>query len=256
MILYNKSADRTFSLRKEALRIGGISPSLITQIIKGRRQITRDRIEPLAQILRLSKTERLLLDRRVSEIRAIKFKKTSPSTRPRALRSNADNSILADWLHLYLKNAALLPGFIENANWIRVNHLLPVTETRILRSLRFLVFHGFLRRNLVGKLIAQDEITQSTNGIANPKIRAFHKNALKIAALAIEQIPLSDRCAHTVLLTLNTSRANELRELLAEFYERLIQFLEESSNDPYSSDQKLIQVIINHCPISKKENHA
>jgi uncharacterized protein (TIGR02147 family) len=247
MIQWRKATDRSFSVRRRAAEAGDISPALVTQISQGRRQLTRERVEPLAKLLGLTRSERAALDRKVEQARSTA---SSAPSKARLRRSAPDNSILSDWLHLYIKDAAQMPGFDENPAWIKKQLGLAVPERRIARCLRFLVSHGHLRRDLKGKLTPQEPISQTTNGVPSAKIRAFHKNALKIASRSIDRFPVHDRRAHTLLMALTAERSRELDELLGEFYERLIQFMENADDSEGAKPSALYQIILNLCPIS------
>ena len=117
--------------------------------------------------------------------------------------------------------------------------------SRVKRSLDFLLREGFLRRTLDGKVVMNQDLEVTTDEIPNAKIRAFHKKSLDIARRNLDLYPITKRRESALIMHLNQASIEELKELLKDFYERLIAFAEAHPDD----NEELYQVLINLTPI-------
>lgn len=242
MFRWKKQTDPRFSVRKLVADVPGCSPSLVTQVLKGRRKLTRDRVEVFASLLGLNRQESLFLDRWVAAERSLRSSVSYPSA-PR--RSAPQNHLLTHWLNIFVKDACRLKGFKPEPAVIQ--RLLGgiASEKQIAKSLKFLLEHGYLRKTVDGKIVPESRLTTTTDDVPDAKIRLFHKNALGIASRAIELFPPDRRRASAVVVSLNESSVVELKDLLKEFQEKLMQFVEDH---PGETDG-LYQVLINLTPV-------
>ncbi len=251
MLVWHREATPEFSIRSEVARCGGISHTQVSRLASGKRRLTRDLVEPLARLLRLKGDERVYFDRWVKSDRTkiqgvgATVKDQSIEVRPGRKR-NAQNHLLQDWLNVYVRDAVKLKGFSPDAT--QLFHALGgiASPQRIQRSLNFLLREGFLRRTLDGKIVQNEVLVTSSDGVPNHKVRAFHRQALKIAHRNLDLLPVSSRQEAALIMHLNPDSVAELRQLLKEFYERLLQFAEDRPDD----NEGLYQVLINFTPIS------
>lgn len=251
MLAWSRDSVPKFSIRREVMRHGGISHTQVSRLSSGKRRLTRDLVEPLARLLQLNADERVFLDRWVKHDRAgakpsdkkISGKKVVPVI---ARKRTVQNHLLHDWLNVYVRDAVKLKKFKPDVQWIY--HLLGgiASPERIKKSLAFLQREGFLRRTIDGRLVQNDVLVASSDGLPNAKIRAFHKQALHIARRNIDLLPVGRRLESALIMHLNPDSALEVRELLREFYERLVQFAEERPDE----NQGLYQILLNYTPIS------
>src|SRR5689334_20762480 len=58
MIAYRRRTQRSFSVFRACEGLYRVSPALITLILKGKRNITRDRVDELAQLMQLAPAEK------------------------------------------------------------------------------------------------------------------------------------------------------------------------------------------------------
>ena len=114
MLTWCKSTSPRFSLRG-AGAASGLSHTLVSRIASGQRQLTRDRVEGLAQILTLTGQERAILDRWVAAQRTPRTdqersgaKRSASDTLKTRRTRQAKNHLLNDWLNVYVKDACKL----------------------------------------------------------------------------------------------------------------------------------------------------
>jgi uncharacterized protein (TIGR02147 family) len=253
MIAWHKDSTSGFSIRKEVTRCGGISHTQVSRLGSGKRRLTRDLVEPLSRLLRLNGDERVYLDQWVKCERiegrrsgATAYNREEETPRRRLRKQTAQNHLLNDWLNVYVKDAVKLNGFSPDP--ARLFQLLGgiAPPKRMGRSLEFLLREGFLRRTLEGKIVLNETLVTSSDGLPNSKIKSFHKQALAIARRNIDILSVEKRQEAAVVLHLNTESVLELKQLLKEFYARLLEFAEERPDD----NEGLYQVLLNFTPIS------
>ncbi len=255
MLAWHRIATPRFSLRGEVKRMGMVSHSQVSRLGAGKRRLTRDLVDPLARLLALTGEERVFLDRWVKNSRAVTLRSPSSTASPaeaqnRGRQRTSQNHLLKDWLNVYVRDVVKLKGFRpEMAQLYRLLGGI-ASPARISRSWRFLLREGFLRRTLEGNIVMNEVLVTSSDGIPNAKIRAFHKQALVIARRNLDLFPLERRQEAALVLHLNNDSVVELRQLLQEFYARLLQFAEEKPHD----NEGLYQVLINFTPISAADN--
>jgi len=122
------------------------------------------------------------------------------------------------------------------------------SEKRIERSLEYLLREGYLRRTLDGRVVENEPLTTTSDEKSNERAKSFHSHSLDIAKRAIKFHPMESRQASAVVLALNESSFNDLKEMLKEFYEKVLEFVEEHSDD----NEQLYQVIIHLSPVGGK----
>lgn len=242
MLDWRRTVDRSFSVRRQVAAMG-CSPTLISQIMRGRRSLTRDRVEAVAKLLTLNEKETAYLDSWVARQRR-PLKRKADSEPLQRLRAPT-NHLLTDWLHVYVKDARRLKGFRPDA--AVVHRLLGGIASlgRIGRSIDFLLREGFWRRTLEGDIVESEVVTTTTVDVPVAGIRSFHKRALDIAKRGIDLHPPQERHAMAVVLPLNRASFLELKALLSDMQERLTEFAESHPCD----NETLYQVVINFCPI-------
>ena len=243
MIQWRKGSDSSFSIRRETAKLRRCSPALVTQVLKGKRKLTPERVEDFAQLFKLTPEEKNYLEQWVSLSEVSDLMKSI--ARPERKRKEGQNHLLSNWLNVYIKDACRLKGFREDP--MTIYRLLGgiASPNQIERSLRFLLHEGFLRRTLDGRIVENDLLVTTTDEIPDKKIKEFHRKALEIAKRGMNLYPVSKRRQSALVLALNESSLEELKQVLKEFYEKLLAFAEQHPKD----DEQLYQVIINLCPI-------
>ncbi|MGZ3775180.1 MAG: DUF4423 domain-containing protein [Pseudobdellovibrionaceae bacterium] len=241
LLFYKKTSS--FSLRQRTAKSGALSQALISQILNGKRQLTRDNFPALAVIFKLTKIEQDYIERQLWQSVSMACRLQESIDLP--AKRQARNHILADWLHPYVKDLVNLNGFLPNPQHVhQMLHGIASPE-RIKKSMDFLLREGFWRRNLKGDIVPDEASVVTTNEIPNENIRAFHKKALDLARRGIVTLPSHRRKAATILISLNKDKMDELRGIVDSFQQQLFEFIEKN---PDGKDH-LVQVAIHLTPI-------
>jgi uncharacterized protein (TIGR02147 family) len=239
-LLTHYKATSHFSVRQRAQLMQGCSPALISQVLAGRRRLTRDQLPTFAKIFKLNDFEVTTLDQSLTR-HSVDSTDALPERRARETK----NHILSDWIHVYVKDLVNLRGFsLDSKRLTRMLFGLTV-EKRIQKSIEFLLREGFWRRTAENRVVPEDAALVSTNEIPNEKIRTFHKQALKIAVRGLDLFPSDRRKATTVLIAVDREKVADLKAMVDGFQTQLLKFIEEH---PAGGDD-LIQIAIHLTPV-------
>lgn len=235
-----------FSLRQRALKVGGCSQGLISQILNGKRQLNRENFPVVAEVFKLTKLESQFIDSklfaRVRKLSASELAALAPKQR------KPQNHLLSDWLHPYVKDLVNLKGFQAEPEilYSMLKGIAPIG--RVQKSIQFLLREGFWRTSTDRRVVPEDSAVVTTQEIPNEKIRAFHKRALEIAARGLSAFPPTRRKASTVLISVDEEHLDELRGMVDSFQHQLLEFIEKHPNGRDS----LVQVTIHLTPVGDR----
>jgi uncharacterized protein (TIGR02147 family) len=246
MLEYLKRTS-SFSIRQRTQQLESCSPALVTQVLKGRRRLTRDQLPSFAKLFKLTPTEFEFLDKNLLTDMWDKTAPRNPAEKE-GQQHQPKNHILSSWLHSYVKDLVNLRGFSLDSQELYKMLFGLVKPAQIQKSVEFLLKEGFWRFTPAKTVVPEDDAVISTNEIPNEKIRDFHKQALKIAQRGIDVFPLDRRKASTVLLSVDKEKLTELRGLIDAFENRLIEFIEAHP----SGRDELVQVAIHMTPVGGK----
>lgn len=246
LLAWHKQQDPNFSVRRRTKTLRRCSHTLVSLVLAGKRTLCLDRLDDFGRIFALLPEEKAYLARWLSA-----GKKMAPSQEAKAKpapRKAPQNHLLSDWLNVYVKDAVHLRGFAPDP--IVLHQLLAgiASPERLKRSLDFLFREGFLRRTLEGKIVEHDYLVTTTDQKLDDKIQQFHRQALDLAKRNIRLVALEKRREAAVIVPLDEVGLVELKALLKEFYEKLLNFVE----DHPGGSETLYQVVLNLTPIGGK----
>jgi hypothetical protein len=245
MMKYYKSNSR-FSIRHRAKDLEGCSPALVSQVLAGKRRLTRDQLPSFAKLFKLTQLEFDFIDK---NLRNDLWEKPDQSSTPATSGPReAKNNILNFWLNSYVKDLVNLKGFQPDSKTLHRMLTGIATPGQIERSIQFLFKEGFWRRKENQSVVPDDPVVVSTNEIPNEKIRDFHKQALKVALRGMDVFPSNRRKASTILVSVDKDKVDELRGLIDSFQEKLVEFIEQNP----SGRDELVQIAIHMTPVGGK----
>lgn len=237
----------SFSLRQRTANVGLCSQALVSQILKGKRQLNRDNLGSISAVFKLTQIEQAYLDKKLSaHICKIDFDAGDRKTRQvRAPK----NHLLSDWLNPYVKDLVNLVGFRLDPDTLVFMLQGIAPAQRIKKSVDFLLREGFWKKTLSGQVVQEEAAVTTTNGIANEKIKSFHKKALELALHGLKTFPMNKRKASTVLIAVDENHMDELKGLVDSFQEQLLDFIERHPN----GKDALVQITTHLTPIGRSK---
>lgn len=246
-----KATSSSFSVRQRLNGVVGCSPALVTQVLKGRRRLTRDQLPTFAKVFSLTVAESGFIDELLKHQVEAAFNSAEDVIPVRKKSSRVPkNHILTSWLNLYVKDLVHLKGFKPDAKVLFKMLMNLASPGQIEKSIQFLLREGFWRKTAGHQIIAEEPLLVSTFDLPDERIKKFHKQALKIAQRGIDLFPLGRRTGSATLIAVNQKQAKELKEIMDSFHQRLQVFVENCADG--SDADELIQVLIHTTPVGGK----
>lgn len=254
MISYRKKTEPSFSVLAATKSLRKVSPSLISLIVSKKRKISIDRLDELAKLLNLNAAEKYYFKNRLEGTYA--QLPSSPPTQKQQKRKEVGTHLLTDWLNVYVKDSFQLPRIQSNPDLI-YSHLSALAPAkRIKKSLDFLLKNGYLKKTPDGKVVIDTTLTTSDPKVSDKKIRAFHKNALKLAKTNIDLFSIEERLANTATIALTPKKYRELMSLIEDFAEAFKNFAEKETEATSEENIQVYQLILNLSPIGGGKNEV
>lgn len=247
-LLAHYKTQKSFSLRGRLRQIQnqdvrrGCSPALVSQVLSGKRRLTRDQLPHFAKVFKLTDYEFSQLDD------CLRLPNSGDSQGRDKLSPR--NSLLSHWSYSYIKDLVHLKRFSLGSEKIQKLLNFELSRERIERAKDFLLHEGFWRKTPDGKVDVDESAVVSSHGLPNKKVRQFHQKALEYALWGIKNQDVDERSSSSVLLSIDKESLPELRSILDSFRNQLMDFVRQH---PKGSDE-LIQVIIHMNPCTGRSN--
>lgn len=201
--------------------------SKLSEVLRGRRGISRKAGLRIAEIIHLSKEETeyfvawIELEHARSELRRKRAQDIVAAHE--AMRSFGQIDlerfrVIADWYHLAILELTRTKGFQSNAKWIAGR--LGISEADASAAVKRLIGFELLRETEGGDWVPTSGNLATPSGIPSEKIREHHCQILDRAKNALEKTPIEKRDFSTVTLAVDSSQIEKARALLKEFRRR------------------------------------
>jgi uncharacterized protein (TIGR02147 family) len=250
-----KAADRRFSHRLFARRAGVSSPSLLNEVIHGRRNLTARTLEGFLQALGLDDEGRdffsalVQLDQaETNEERNDAFQRVESSRRFRSARriEGAAFRYLSNWFYPAIRELALCAGFQSDPDWIRKQLQPRITRAQAREALQALFELGML-------VETDDGVRAAEVSLATPhKVRGlaahnYHAQMLERASDSIEDVSPDERHLLGVTVAIPEALVPELKRELNAVQERLLHLCD----DAVDSAERVYQIELCLLPLSR-----
>ena len=253
---YKKAENPRYSHRMFVRKTGQKSPSFLSDVIKGRRNLTPDAAVAFCRVLKLTRNRKrffqLLVDFQQAENDADKqifweeisaFKRTSEA---RKLEGEAFE-ILSNWEHAAIHQMARFRDFRTDPGWIGKN-LFPQVSSKVARkAVETLFAAGLLVRDTKGKLTSVDGDLATAPRLFGLAVRNYHRGMLELARNAIENCKPDRYHFQGITVAIPKDRVPELKEKIQEFTSDINAFCETSDKSP----EEVIQINLHFFPLSQ-----
>lgn len=225
-----KKLNSHFSYRYFAQKTN-VAPSVLKDIISGRRNLTLPVMQKYAVIMGLNNREKRYFE---ILVRFVNSKKNSEKNQCFSemirLRGNSGIKFLGEehyeffsqWFHSAIRELVTLEDFIEDDEWIAKILQPSITPTQVKKAIDLLLQIGILQRDKSGKLIQTDSLISSEYEMASAVLRSFHAQMIELAGKAIESIPRQQREISSLTLGLSLKCFNRIKERIRIFKEEIL----------------------------------
>lgn len=211
-----------FSLRAYARLLGVEAPSL-SKILKGQRQIPKNKVRAVVDKLNLSPREQnqfLLSNERAA-------KRISLAKEDRyQLSSELHFNIIAEWEHYAVLSLIETEGFQYDFEWI--SKRLNISALRAQICIENLIQSGLLCLK-EGNLALTNGFFSTTEDIPSAALRKARHQDLEGAARSIDEVSVALRDLSACTMTLNPENLSKLKEFIRNFRK---QFMKQAESEP------------------------
>jgi uncharacterized protein (TIGR02147 family) len=256
-----KQADRRYSHRLFARRAEVKSPSLLKEVVAGRRNLTPTTVEGFLLALRLEGEDadffRALVQLDQAETHQDKnraWERVASCRRFRDARSREVDFVryLSSWHYVAIRELALCGDFDPSPEAIaaRLHPNIPVKQAA--DAIALLLELGLLVQHADGSITAADTTVATPHEVAWMTASNYHREMLARAADSLENVPAERRhlCALTVAVP--ASLVPKLKAEMDAFQERLLHLCDDSAASPEgpAADQ-VYQLNLQLVPLSR-----
>ncbi len=211
-----------FSLRAFARRLE-LSPSALSEILKGKRRVSKKMALRVVENLGLprSESERLL---GLFPERPSRKKHNGAYLSPLVELPRDQYQLISDWYHFAILSLAELPGSRMNSIWVsgRLNITVENAEAALERLERL----ELLKRDDQGNLRTTGLEYSTSDEIPETSLRKAHSANFELARQSLERDSLDLRDFTAVTLAIDVSRMPAAKKMIREFQDRLAAYLE------------------------------
>lgn len=210
------------------------SPSMLSSVMAGTRDLARPLAERLADGMALVQEERAyFLDLVAFEQAETRAQRSQAMERVMATRRYRTAARVADgawlvftrWYYAAIVELSRCVGFREDPEWIANTLRPPVTVTEAAEAIDALLAAGILARNEAGVIAPAAEIWATDHHVArlaSAGVAELHKWVLARAAESLDTLPGSQRHVTTVSLSVSAPLLAEIKRMVSRFNEEVI----------------------------------
>jgi uncharacterized protein (TIGR02147 family) len=236
---YNDRLERNaqYSLRSFAQKLK-MPPSALSEVLSGKRGISRNRAENIAKTLGMTPLETVYFVSLVESCHA-RSKGVREISRSRALKCrqifenplNQDHfQFIANWWHFAILELSRTKGFKACPIWISKKIGISVTETK--EAVRRLIRLNILKKSAKSLVPTGDWLVTTPHDIPSEAIRKSHRDLIRKAFASVDQQEVQQRNLTSLIFAIDTTNEKKLQEakdLIMEFNRKLNKISSNSS---------------------------
>jgi uncharacterized protein (TIGR02147 family) len=232
--------NKSYSLRAFSRSLG-VSPSALTEMLSGKRKITKKSIEKLGLNLGLSMEE---INSHVEE--SLKTSEESIGKASYRQITIDQYSLISDWYHYAIIELIKVKNFEPESSWIAQALNITVSEANI--AIERLLRLGLLEMNESGFLVDTSSGFSSniSSDLTSSASRQLQKQILEQAIEALETVPLKQRNQTSMTMAIDPALIPEAIKKIALFRRELCEYLESQG-----SAKEVYQMSVSLFPITK-----
>jgi uncharacterized protein (TIGR02147 family) len=260
---FKKSVNKHFSYRLIADKAGIPSTGFFSEILSGRRNLTRSKIPKMAKALSLSEKEQAYLSILVdfNHAKTEKAKQSLYASLVQAMPLHVQRlkssqwEYFSKWYHIAVREALAIHQVKENFDELGSLLRPAITATQAKASIRLLDGLGLIAKDKAGywrathiSLLSQKDESSAL------MVRSFQGEMIGLAQSALESIPREERDISCVTMSVSGPGLDRIKDVLKETHKRILEIVQADS-----AEDRVVQMNIQVFPITRskvKVDHA
>lgn len=252
-----KERNLSYSNRGFAKK-AAISPSFLSLILDGSRNLSPEMISKIAFALELNQEEKhffhdlvLFNQSKLTEEKNFHFQNMSKHKRFKEVKvlEKRQFEYFSKWYHSAIRELVTFENFKNDPEWIS-NTLIPkISSKQAAESFDLLIQLGLIEKNTQGKWVQTNAVITSGEGFRSLAIRNYHIEMLHSASRSIDHIDRSERDLTSLTFTLDNEQFKWVKKEITEFRKMIISKLVEKKQTP----KKVYQLGLQLFPLTQQE---
>lgn len=217
-----KMRNPQYSLRTFASRLG-ISSGALSEILKGKRELSLKQKLKIVDKLELSPEERQNF---ISE-------ETKPHLKvaqEEAYRLNDDEfHLISDWWHFALLNLISTKGFQPKMTWLGKRLGLP--RDLVKQAWERLIRLGHVKKNSRGQIVRKHPRFHTTEDIVNLSLQRSHLKDLELIDNALLNVPIDMRHTSSMTFAVERKDVKKIKNAITSFHQEIMDLYESKKGD-------------------------
>ncbi len=257
---WRKRTSRIASFRAFAMK-AGTAPSLLKDILEGRRRLTSETVLRFTPAMALSEAESsyLALLARFGNARNVAEKNEAFAEMSKVRRKlflkflpPDQYALWTGWHHAAIRELVTLEGFVEDPEWIARRLAPAVTPKQAKEAIATLVRCNLLQRDDRGRLRPLESAVSTEYEVPNQVVRHFNQEMIGLALTAPDRFVPSQREIGGLTLGLSQECYDRIKERIRIFKEEILSMVVE---DPRGSEI-VAQLNVQLFPLVQSENES
>jgi uncharacterized protein (TIGR02147 family) len=234
-----KKNNRRFSYRFFAAK-AGVAPSLLKDIIAGRRNLTIPVMRKYARAMALNRKETEyfsvlvnFVNSKTNKDKNEYFNQMIAARRNLVLKflNEAQYEFYSNWYHSAVREIVTLPDFREDPEWIAKKLKPRISPAKARNSLMLLEKLKLIKRDKSGKLKQCDAIISSEYEMQSMILKNFNNELISLAGEAQERFVREDREIGSLTLGLSLKTFQRIKQRVRIFKEEILNMVFEDKSD-------------------------
>jgi uncharacterized protein (TIGR02147 family) len=232
-----KKSESGYTHRDFARAAGVNSPSWLSQLIKGRKNLTTASTIKVCKALKLNKKEaeyfELLVEftqAKTNEVKDHFYKKMIELKKKLGVITINEEQyeFYTRWYHPVIRSLVSKVDFGDDYAVLARKVLPAITPAEAKKSVQFLERTGFIKRDKNGKWIQTKSIMTTGDEVSSLKIVNYHKEVSKLAAEAHDRSPKEKRDISALTVGINEKDFSFIKSEIQTFRKKILQVAQNS----------------------------
>ncbi len=218
-----KSKNKTYSLRSYAKKVG-VSATALSEMMNGKRAITRKTAIKILENLDLSSKEK----EKINKLELCK--KAYESEQKKYFKLDAEQyHMISDWYYFAILSLSETHDFSDDAAWVAERLNIPVSDAK--DALEKFEQLQILKKDEAGTLRPPGVSFKMSVGTEQQAFRKRHADNLKVAVDSLERFAPEFADFSSMTMSVDCELIPEAKELILNFRRKLAQFLESGKKE-------------------------